>query len=458
MELAASDLIDVTQRSVSTRVLNDESVYRREMESLFSTRWNCVAHVTEIQEPGSYVVRRIGDQSVIVARGRAGAINVLKNQCRHRSMTLCIESGGQRPNFECPYHGWTYDLDGELVGVTAEKHMYEDLDKGARGLDRYAVETRWGFIFARPAEASGPSFAEFLSEAGWYMDIMFARSKSGLQVHGAPQRWEVPANWKLPAEQFATDGYHVLRLHKSMIELGLLGKVKPDYRSAGLYGIDIATSFGHGFRCVDLTYSSSPLAKKTPVELEQFRLRPPPGMSPDMVDQLQETLDDAQRRTLFWDPPMIGQIFPNMAVMSMYMPTADLTMGEIISVRTWNPRGPDRTEILSWVLVETDASPEVQERTIETTIRNFGMSGLFEEDDAETWVRIQSGLGRDARGAGQLSYDAVLGEKRPENWAGPGKVFAGPSRDDNQWEFWLEWARALDGAPQATGSTRGCGG
>lgn len=456
MVTTAVGLLDENARCVSTAVLTDESVYERELECLFPTRWNCVAHVSEIPTPGSYVIRRVGDESVIVVRDRDGNIHVLKNQCRHRSMTLCIESGGQRSVFECPYHGWTYGLRGELIGVTAERHMYESLDKSALCLERFAVETRWGFVFARPDCAPGPSFQDYLGEAGWYMDIMFARSKGGLKVHGAPQRWEVPANWKLPAEQFATDGYHVLRLHKSMIDLGLLGKVKPDYRSAGLYGIDIATAFGHSFRCVDLAYSTKHLVAKSAVELDQFRLRPPPGMSPDMIEELEATLDDEQRRTLLWSPPQIGQIFPNMAVMSMYMPTADLQMGEIISVRTWNPRSVDRTEILSWVLYETDASPAVQERTVETTIRNFGMSGLFEEDDAETWVRIQQGLGTVGGRSSRLSYDAVLGEKRPEGWAGPGKVYAGPSRDDNQWEFWLEWARSI-GASSLEGSLPGGG-
>lgn len=436
---AERTFLDVERRRVSTQVLVDMDVYREELDTLFPRVWNCVAHLSEIPTPGSYVVRRLGGECVIVARSKGNEVSVLGNQCSHRSMAICTESVGQRQSFECPYHGWSYSLTGELIGVTGEKHMYEELDKSSRGLRRYSVAARWGFVFARP-DGPGPSFDEYLSESGWYLDIMFGRTRRGLEVYGPPQRWEVPANWKLPAEQFSTDGYHALRLHKSMIDLGLIGKVKPDYRAASLYGVDIATSFGHAFRCIDLGHSTEKITRVTDDEREQFRLRPPPGMAPEMVDDLFTMLDAGQRRALLWGPPMMGQVFPNMAVMSMYLPTLRGEMGEVITARTWLPVAVDRTEILSWVLVEADAPEAVKERTFETTIRGFGIGGLFEEDDAEAWARIQNAA---VKGCGHLSYDSVLGERRPSDWVGPGKVFAGPSRDDNQWEFWLEWARVL---------------
>jgi phenylpropionate dioxygenase-like ring-hydroxylating dioxygenase large terminal subunit len=446
-----SPLLDGACRRVSAQVLVDEELYQQELDVLFPSSWNCVGHLSEIPVPGAYVVRRVGDESVLVSRTKEGAVAVLGNRCSHRGMAICTESGGERSIFECPYHGWSYSLAGDLVGVTAEKHMYEDFDKSSRGLPRYAVGVRWGFVFARP-DVPGPTLDDYLGESAWYLDIMFGRTLSGLEVCGPPQRWEVPANWKLPAEQFSTDGYHALRLHKSMIDLGLIGKVKPDYRAASLYGIDIATSFGHAFRCIDLAHSTQKLIEATPDERAHFRLRPPPGMVPEMIDDLFTTLDDGQRSALLWNPPMMGQVFPNMAVMSMYLPTLRGEMGEVITARTWIPLGVDRTEIISWVLVETDAPEWMKERTFETTIRNFGIGGLFEEDDAEAWVRIHNAAGR---GHGYLSYDSVLGERRPENFSGPGKIFAGPSRDDNQWEFWLEWARVLSGslAPDVTAGT-----
>src|SRR5688500_12889663 len=98
-------------------IYSDPLVFERERESLFSRTWQFLAHESEIPAPGDYVVRRILDDSFIVARGADAQVRVLLNVCRHRGMQVCRAEAGHTSMFRCPYHAWTYANDGRLIGV-----------------------------------------------------------------------------------------------------------------------------------------------------------------------------------------------------------------------------------------------------------------------------------------------------------------------------------------------------
>jgi hypothetical protein len=108
-------------------------------------------------------------------------------------------------------------------------------------------------------------------------------------------------------------------------------------------------------------------------------------------------------------------------------------------VHTWIPRAPDLFEMVSWILVEGDASEELRDRTRRTTIRNFGISGVIEQDDAEAWRGVQRScagpMGRKVTG----KYGSILGVRRPDGFEGGGDVFGGTARDDTQWAWWSRY-------------------
>ncbi len=99
-------------------VYTDPDIYADELRKVFGGRsWNYVGLEAEIPEPGNFKRTKVGETSVIVVRGKDGEINVLKNQCAHRGLEICRQDYGTTRAFQCPYHQWTYRLDGALSGV-----------------------------------------------------------------------------------------------------------------------------------------------------------------------------------------------------------------------------------------------------------------------------------------------------------------------------------------------------
>jgi nitrite reductase/ring-hydroxylating ferredoxin subunit len=255
--LQVAALVDQEAHKVSARVFQDPDVYQTELDNLFARSWIVVGHESELSAAGDYVSRYIGEDPVIVVRARDGQINVLLNVCAHKAAMVCRAELGNSSTFKCPYHGWLYGDDGSLLAMVAEREMYgDDFDKSPYGLTRARVGTYAGLVFATFDERA-PSLEEFLGDYRFYLDILFARSKNGMEVAGPPQRWVIPSNWKCAAEQFATDGYHALTLHRSMVDIGLFGGPEPDYRTQGLYGIDVTMPQGHTLRCTESSFDTS---------------------------------------------------------------------------------------------------------------------------------------------------------------------------------------------------------
>jgi phenylpropionate dioxygenase-like ring-hydroxylating dioxygenase large terminal subunit len=152
-----------------------------EAKKIFQMTWVFLVHEFEIPWPGDYVLRRIIDDSFIVARDENGQIHVLFNMCRHRGMQLCHADAGNTSHFRCPYHGYTYKNTGKLNGGPFQKEAYgpEGLDKDEWAMTPAPrVGVYEGMIFAsldpdvRPLE-------EHIGEMGWYLDFYL---KDGVQI------------------------------------------------------------------------------------------------------------------------------------------------------------------------------------------------------------------------------------------------------------------------------------
>jgi phenylpropionate dioxygenase-like ring-hydroxylating dioxygenase large terminal subunit len=449
--VAMTDLIDTRRREVSMRVLSDPEIYRLELERLWGKAWIVVGHDSEIPRQGDYVVRYIGEDPVIVTRDSNGEVRALLNICSHRGMQLCRAEMGNASTFRCAYHGWAYDAAGRFVGSPIGKQkMHGDLvAKSELDLPRARVATYHGLIFAT-FDAVAPDLKEYLGPAAWYLDMIYGLTSSGMEVVGPPQRWIINGNWKLAAEQFVGgDTYHVMTLHRSIYELGILGTTDQitGETAPGAEGLDIAMTEGHSFRCVPFDFSpifGNERARQITVR-EKLLALPPVGCTPQLVEQTFKTLTADQLRVLADSPPTVGGLFPNVATFNFLMPSADGPLGGVKGFHTFVPKGPDKLEFWHWTLVERDAPEEVKALVARTTTQTVGSSGMIECDDGECWPLTQRAT-RGSLGSRQtMKYHALAGENRPPDWPGGGIVCAGFSKDDGQWYWWRRYLQFLDG-------------
>ena len=221
-------------RPLDGRLYTDSAIFNEEMERIFSRMWVCGGRLEELNEPGRFVTREIGGESVIAVRtaaagdagvgsngnGAAGpAANGLAaffNVCRHRGSRVVDECAGRAKVFQCPYHAWTYGLDGRLVGAP---HMGRDFDANSAGLVPVRIEALNGFFYLSLA-ADGPPLAEVAADLP---DL--SRFTLGRLVRGDRHEYEAQANWKILCENY-NECYHCAVVHPELNRVS-------DYRNGG---------------------------------------------------------------------------------------------------------------------------------------------------------------------------------------------------------------------------------
>ena len=202
---------------IHASLYTDPRVFEDEMERIFHRGWVFVGHDSEIPAPGDYVTRLIGREPVIMVRGKDGAVEVLVNRCMHRGTLVCAAERGSARTFACPYHGWTYDLGGALIGVPYPGG-YGALDKRAHGLTRPPrVAAYRGFVFAS-FHPDGPSLAEHLGSATRLIDRSCDLAPGGeIELTAGWVKHHCAANWKMLPEN-DSDGYHLGFVHAALFK------------------------------------------------------------------------------------------------------------------------------------------------------------------------------------------------------------------------------------------------
>lgn len=215
---------------VPYHIYTDPQIYAREQERIFCGKsWNYVGLSTEIPNPGDFKRTVIGDKPVVVIRDQEAKANVVENRCAHRGVQFCQQPFGHANEFMCPYHQWTYNLKGDLIGVPFRRGvkrqggMPADFDVAQHGLSKLKVHERHGVIFASFADDVEP-FEQYLGES---MLQLFDRVFDGrsLTVLGY-SRQLIPANWKLMFENIK-DPYHASLLHVFLVTFGLFRADNP---------------------------------------------------------------------------------------------------------------------------------------------------------------------------------------------------------------------------------------
>ena len=195
----------------------DPAGFDAEAAHILEATWFCAVSSTDVGNPGTFRTVTVGRESVIVTRARDGGARAFLNVCRHRGARLCVESAGQvKRTFRCPYHAWSYDLDGNLAGAPHLPAMH-GADRADLGLATVAVQEWLGYVWVCLA-GDPPSFSETV------VDVVAAR----LGEHGAIERYgverlvparrityDVAANWKLVVENFM-ECYHCATIHPEL--------------------------------------------------------------------------------------------------------------------------------------------------------------------------------------------------------------------------------------------------
>ena len=126
-------LVDLDHGTVDRRIFFADDIYETELRRIFARAWNFMCHESQIPNPGDFFLNFIGEDSVIATRDRDGNLQVLLNTCRHRGNAVCRAELGHATSFMCTYHGWTYDLEGKLIGVPGYKNFYHEELSGRNG-------------------------------------------------------------------------------------------------------------------------------------------------------------------------------------------------------------------------------------------------------------------------------------------------------------------------------------
>ena len=206
----------------------DPDQHKKELERFFYTKhWNYVGLEAEVPNAGDFKRTVVGERSVIMVRGTDSGISVVENVCAHRGMQFCRERHGNKKEFVCPYHQWSYTLKGDLQGVPFRRGVKQDgkvnggmpadFKTSDHGLNKLKVATRGGVVFAS-FDHEVESLEDFLGPVILgYFDRLFDGRQ--LKILGY-NRQRIPGNWKLMQENIK-DPYHPGLLHTWFVTFGL---------------------------------------------------------------------------------------------------------------------------------------------------------------------------------------------------------------------------------------------
>ncbi|MGA2950802.1 MAG: aromatic ring-hydroxylating dioxygenase subunit alpha [Caulobacteraceae bacterium] len=200
--------------------LND-AVFARDLELLLG-RWTCLGHQSELPDSGDWITGGFGPESAIVVRGEDGEVRAFANVCRHRGSRICVEARGSGVLLTCPYHAWTYRLDGRL---RAAREMPDGFDPAAHGLTSLPLALIGGLIFVAFGETpprldrAAPALTAMTDRYGWAKAKVAAR-----------RTYRVAANWKLALENYH-ECYHCGPAHPEFSVLHALAR--PGERNPG---------------------------------------------------------------------------------------------------------------------------------------------------------------------------------------------------------------------------------
>jgi choline monooxygenase len=192
----------------------DQGVHDLELQTVFARSWQLVCRLDQLSEAGQYVTSEIAGEPIVVVRGNDNLLRGFFNVCRHHAAAVMNEPEGRASQLRCPYHGWTYSLEGELKG-TPDFSGVCDFDRSTNGLAPVAtaVWEQWVFVRLENSDSQPPALNHFLG-----VDLINQIRLLALDnLHWMERRhYTFDCNWKVFVDNYLDGGYHVPHLHKGL--------------------------------------------------------------------------------------------------------------------------------------------------------------------------------------------------------------------------------------------------
>ena len=219
MESAAPPVAPATTQpaiagtALEPRLYTDPELLESEQLLIFERTWQLAGHIASLPKPGSYLTAQAGTQPVLVVRDEENELRAFKNVCRHRGSRLLSGSGQCKAAIRCRYHGWTYRLDGSLIGVPEGLSFDEKIEKRKFGLMPARVEEMCGLVFVNLDPDAAP-LAELVGD----LPQRLAPYRIETLESFAPGTGKQPANWKVVADNYL-EGYHIPIAHPGLMRM-----------------------------------------------------------------------------------------------------------------------------------------------------------------------------------------------------------------------------------------------
>ena len=330
----------------------DRSAFDSERERIFEQNWFCAVASSDIPSPGTFRTVTVGRESVLVTRSRGGQARAFLNVCRHRGAMLCTEPAGEvRRTFRCPYHAWSYDLDGNLAGAPHLPQSH-DVNRSSLGLHTVHVREWIGYVWVCLAD-DPPSFEDSVqASVAARLGDLAAVDRYGIDGLALGRRitYDVAANWKLVIENFM-ECYHCATIHPE------LTGVLPEFAQGWAAQVGV----GHGALMGD--------------EVDGFTVDGSEGLG-----RLPGIDDDQDRR--YFAATVLPQVFLNL-------------VPDHVIVHRMFPMAPDRTVIECDWLVE----PSVVESGVDIS-RSVELFDRVNRQDFDACERCQHGMSSRSYAAG----------------------------------------------------------
>ena len=347
-------------------IYTDPELFAREQHRVFEgPSWLYVCLEAEIPKPGDFTRSRLGTKEVVAVRDAAGEVKILVNRCAHRSAQFCSAARGSAKEFICPYHQWTYDLGGNLLGVPFRRGyhgqggMPADFRPEEHALQQLAVTCRHGLVFASFATGTEPLEAYLGDNMLGYFDRVFDGRE--LVVLGY-LRQRIPSNWKLMFENIK-DPYHASLLHVFLVTFGLF---RLDQRSA----IEMDPTGRHA---VLVSSRGEQQENEATRQMRAFRsnfaLR-----DPRLLQPVREFAGDAT--------VVMQTLWPNLIVQQQ---------SNTLAVRQIVPIDAGHFDLAWTFFGYADDTPEMRQRRLRQA-NLMGPAGLVSLDDSEAMLLSQAGI------------------------------------------------------------------
>ncbi|MGH2893687.1 MAG: aromatic ring-hydroxylating oxygenase subunit alpha, partial [Solirubrobacteraceae bacterium] len=199
--------------ALEPRFYTDPTLEAAEQELIFERTWQLAGHISQLANTGSYITAAAGSQPVLVVRDDKGSLRAYRNVCRHRGSRLLSGSGQCKAAIRCRYHGWTYKMDGSLIGVPEGMAFGEKLDKKSLSLMPVRVEEMCGLVFVNLDSDAAP-LAELVGDLPQRLAPYRIETLTPLGLGTGSQ----PANWKVVADNYI-EGYHIPIAHPGLMRM-----------------------------------------------------------------------------------------------------------------------------------------------------------------------------------------------------------------------------------------------